>query len=136
MSKTRPGIPPLLVERLRSRRLELRRTAKEVYTSAGITRSYYHRLETQVGTNPSADVLERLAAALDTTSGYLLGRTEVPERAAGPSRIPSALNRVAARLHLSADEVRLLNAISWRGRRPQTEEDWSFLAEAVSRAVR
>lgn len=136
MSKTRSGISPVFVDRLRSRRLELHLTAKEVYTRAGITRSYYHRLETRAGINPSADVLERIAAALDTTHGYLLGRTEVPNRGSVQPQIPSPLSRVGARLQLSADEVRLLNSITWRGRRPQTEVDWLFLAEAISRAVR
>ena len=127
---------PYLADRLRTRRQELRVTMKEVYTRAQISRSYYAKLETQIGVNPSAAVLERLARVLDTSTAYLLGRTEIVGRGLPLGGVPEALTKVATQWGLNADEVRLLNGISWRGQRPQTERDWLFLVEAIERATR
>jgi hypothetical protein len=82
---------------------------------------------------PSADVLERLAQVLETTSAYLLGPTDAggapPVGGLAPELAP-----VVARLKIPAAETQMLNAIRWQGRAPRTEEDWSFLAEAVRRS--
>jgi transcriptional regulator with XRE-family HTH domain len=122
-----------LANRLRSRRIAMRKSVKDVCLRAGISRSYYYDLEHKRGVRPSADVLERLAQVLETTSAYLLGPTDV---GGGPpvGGLAPELAAVVARLKIPAAEARMLNAIRWQGRAPQTEDDWIFLAEAVRRS--
>lgn len=125
---------PLLPERLRARRAAQRLSCKQVYTRAGVSRAYYWSLENRVGTNPSADILERVARVLDTSTTYLLGQTEVSGRGGPLTGIPPGLATAAARLRLTPEETRFLVGIAWRGRRPRTEGDWVFLSEAIDRA--
>jgi transcriptional regulator with XRE-family HTH domain len=122
-----------LPDRLRSRRAALHKSVKDVCLRAGISRSYYYDLEHKRGVRPSADVLERLAQVLETTSAYLLGPTYV---GGGPpvGGLAPELAAVVARLKIQPAEARMLNAIRWQGRAPRTEEDWSFLAEAIRRS--
>jgi transcriptional regulator with XRE-family HTH domain len=122
-----------LPDRLRSRRVALHKSVKDVCLRAGISRSYYYDLEHKRGVRPSADVLERLAQVLETTSAYLLGPTEL---GGGPpvGGVAPELAAVVARLKIGPVEARMLNAIRWQGHTPQTENDWMFLAEAVRRA--
>jgi transcriptional regulator with XRE-family HTH domain len=126
--------PRTLPERIRARRLQLGRRATDVCARAGISRSYYWSLENRLGLKPSAEALDRIARALDTTATYLLGQSGVPQRGAEHDVAPT-LAAVAARLRLGGDETAMLSRIVWEGRRPQTESDWLFLVEAIRRAV-
>jgi transcriptional regulator with XRE-family HTH domain len=122
-----------LPDRLRSRRVALHRSVKDVCLRAGISRSYYYDLEHKRGVRPSADVLERLAQVLETTSAYLLGPTDI---VGGPpvGGLAPELAAIVARLKIGPAEARMLNVIRWQGRAPRTEEDWAFLAEAIRRS--
>lgn len=114
--------------------MELRLPVKVICTRAPVSRSYYWSLENRVGGDPSADLLERLAVVLDTTTTYLLGRTQNVARTGAMSGVPTELASAAARLRLNGDETRFLAGFTWRGRRPRTESDWVFLAESIDRA--
>lgn len=50
---------------------------------------------------PSFDNLKRLAAALDVTTDYLLGRSDTPGSSGAPGRLHRDMNK------LSADDLRL-----------------------------
>ena len=120
-------------DRLRSRRVALRKSIKDVCLRAGISRSYYYDLEHKRGVRPSADILERLAQVLETTTSALLGPAELPS---GPpvGGLPSELAAAVAHLKIPASEARMLNAVRWQGRAPRSEDDWAFMAEAIRRA--
>jgi transcriptional regulator with XRE-family HTH domain len=122
-----------LPDRLRSRRVALHKSIKDVCLRARISRSYYFDLEHKQGVRPSAEVLERLAQVLETTTSYLLGPTDL---GSGPpvGGLAPELAAVVARLKIPPAEARMLNAIRWQGRAPRTEEDWAFLAEAARRS--
>jgi transcriptional regulator with XRE-family HTH domain len=124
---------PAFPDRLRARRVALRKSIKDVCLRSGISRSYYYELEHKRGVRPSAEVLERLARVLETTSVALLGAADLP---AGPpvGGLPAELAAVVARLQIRPPEARMLSVIRWEGRIPSTENDWLFLAEAVRRA--
>jgi transcriptional regulator with XRE-family HTH domain len=127
------AVTPAFPDRLRARRVALRRSIKDVCLRAGVSRSYYYDLEHKRGIRPSADVLERLARVLETTTSALLGPANLP---AGPpvGGLPTELAAVVARLGIRPAEARMLSGIRWEGRAPSTEDDWLFLAEAVRRA--
>lgn len=80
----------------------------------------------------AADILERLAQVLETTTSGLLGPSELPS---GPpvGGLPPELAAVVARLKIPPAEARMLNVIRWQGRVPHTEDDWAFVAEAIRR---
>lgn len=128
------GAAPLLPDRLRRRREERHLSVKEIYSQARVSRAYYYDLEHKVGIRPAADIVERLARVLDTTTAYLLGQTEVIGRTTIGS-VPRELRDLAARRGLAREEVEMLSRITWQGKRPRTAADWEFLIEAISRAV-
>lgn len=49
--------------------------------------------------------------------------------------IPDELRQLADSEGLTSEDVRMLAAIRWRGRRPRSLADWRFLLEAIRRAV-
>ncbi len=120
-------------DRLRSCRVALRKSIKDVCLRTGISRSYYYDLEHKRGVRPSAEILERLAQVLETNASALLGPSELPS---GPpvGGLPPEFAAVVARLKIPPAEARMLNAIRWQGRAPRTEDDWAFMAEAVRRS--
>lgn len=125
------GLGQRIRERRHSRGMKLATLARK----AGISSSYLCEVETTEGTCPSAVVLYKIARALDTTIPYLLNLPDHPGVATNGRALPPTLIRAKVRYHLADDEVELLNHIDYRGKRPQTEEDWFFLLCAIRRAV-
>ena len=69
---------------LKARREKLQLTLEEVASEIGSTKSYLWELENKPNARPSADLAYRLATALGTTVGVLMGETprkELPEEA-------------------------------------------------------
>lgn len=124
-----------LGQRIRERRLAVGMKQATLAHKAGIATSYLCQLETTEGASPSALVLYHLALALDTTIPYLLGLPPLPAARIDSRELPPSLARARTRYRLADDEVALLVGITYRGRRPQTEEDWFFLLCAIRRTV-
>jgi transcriptional regulator with XRE-family HTH domain len=59
-------------------RKSMGKTQQEVADAAGVTRQAIGGIER--GSTPGGEVLVRIARALGTSSAYLLGRTDSPER--------------------------------------------------------
>lgn len=114
--------------RLRELRHQAELSQAALARAAGISRAYLSELEADAGRRPSADVLLRLADALQVTIADLLGRTIQPE---GPAQIPSGLQEFAAERGLSQDEVRMLAQIRLREGTPRTKERWAFIYNAI-----
>jgi len=66
-----------LGNRIKSRRIEKGLTQDFVASKLGMGRSNVGHIE-HGRTNPTADVLDKIADILDTTTDYLLGRTDDP----------------------------------------------------------
>jgi len=103
---------------------------------AGISVSYLSELETTEGMSPSAVVLCRIADALEVSVQYLL---DLPDRLSVPigggPNLPLTLTQAKVRFQFADDEVALLKGIDYRGKRPQTVDDWNFLLGAIRRVV-
>lgn len=65
--------------RIRDRRSELGLSQEELALQIGSSQKQVSKYETGKN-NPTSDVLDALADVLNTTSDYLLGRTDNPER--------------------------------------------------------
>ncbi len=96
--------------------------------SGKISRSYLYQIESGES-SPTADKLESLAKALGASVPDLLGiSTERPP-------IPDALRAFAGRRGLSPAEVDMLAGIRYRGRKPESEAEWSLLYRAIRLAL-
>jgi transcriptional regulator with XRE-family HTH domain len=123
-----------LAEEIRNRRVEQGLSLAELARRADISRAYAHQIENaETGPRPSADVLYRIALALGTSIGELLGRSAPIQEA--EVDVPDALRRFAEQEGLSERETLMLARIEFRGKRPHGEDDWRFLWESIKRSV-
>jgi transcriptional regulator with XRE-family HTH domain len=119
--------------RIRKRREEAGLSLGQLAEDADVSKSYLWRLESGSGqVRPSGKTLYRIAGALGTTMSDLLGREVLVD---APEDFPPSLIKFAQRNHLTPREQRMLAQIEFRGRRPQTMEDWEFLWNAIERSV-
>lgn len=65
--------------RIRERRIQLNISQEDLALQIGSSQRQVSKYETGKN-NPTSDVLDALANALSTTTDYLLGRTDNPER--------------------------------------------------------
>jgi transcriptional regulator with XRE-family HTH domain len=127
----------VLGEEIRRRRAERNLTLGALSRLSGVSKGYLHGLENAAeGTSrPSAEVLDRIAFALDTTVGALLGK-RVPRLPDESVEIPDSLRQFALRDDLPEEDVRMLACIEYRGDQPDTVDDWRFLYLSIKQAVR
>jgi XRE family transcriptional regulator, master regulator for biofilm formation len=97
----------------------------------GLSKTYLVRLETDPASNPSLEVLHRIADALDVTVADLVGTPRV-QFEPGDAPIPPSLRAFADQAELSQRELRTLASIRWRkGEEPQTQERWRFILDSL-----
>lgn len=100
---------------------------------AKISKTYLWELErdTEGTKKPSADVLMRIAAALSTTLAELLSLETVTIQQAAVELPPSLKDfqsrMLAQKTPLTADDMRDLAAMKFRGGQPQTADEWHQL---------
>jgi transcriptional regulator with XRE-family HTH domain len=87
-------------ERLKSARALRGLSQTELAAKAGLPPSSVSHFESGAR-KPSFDNLKRLAAALDVTTDYLLGRTDTPEASATAGRLHRDMHK------LSSDDLQL-----------------------------
>jgi len=108
------------------RRKELRLSQEEVATRASLSRNYISLIERGEAPNVSVNVLNRLAAALETTPAWLSGQTDATD-----ILIPASLREFGRIEGLSFEVVERLARISRRGQEPQTLEQWRKVWQVV-----
>jgi len=116
----------------------------------GIAKSYLLKLERGEVDNPGLATLGAIAKALNRTLSDLLSPTpagtkrksQVNEEGVAYElkNLPDGLKEFFTVLekrgeYVPADVKRSLALIQFRGKRPQTPEDWQFIYEAVKRSV-
>lgn len=127
-----------LAENLKRIRLQKQLTQPQLAGAADVSKGYVYMLESGEMTNPSLDILRRIASVLDCTIADLSG-----EQQAGTSdvaaTVPESLLSFAKQKRragekLSDDDLQDLARIQFRGKRPQTIEDWAYLFEFLKRS--
>jgi transcriptional regulator with XRE-family HTH domain len=113
---------------IRKKRREQGLTLPELARMADVSKGYVSELESGAAGRPSAETLFRIANALGTTISALLGSaTEVePER-----NVPESLRRFADDRGLPEADIRMLAAISYRGRQPESADDWAYIYDSI-----
>ena len=118
-------------ERIRAERERSRASLAKLADMTGLSKSYLVRLETDAASNPSLEVLYRIAEALDTTVADLLGHAPVRIE---PNELPiqSSLRAFADEAGLSTRDLQMLASIRWRkGEEPQTPERWRYVLNSL-----
>lgn len=108
------------------RRKELNLSQEELAYRAEVSRNYISLIERGEASNVSINVLNQLAAALETTPGGLTGQIERNDTLVDP-----ALRQFGLEQGLSFEVVDRLSRIPARGKKPQTVNDWQKLYNAV-----
>lgn len=122
-----------LSEQIRKYRQEEGLSLADLARLSRVSKGYLSQLENNLhGPRPSADVLHRIATVLGTSVNDLLET----QSSSDFKDFPIELQKFAELEQLPEREVKLLAQIEYRGRRPQTVNDWRFLYEAIKRSVR
>jgi len=117
-------------ERLRRERDKAAMSLAQLADATGISKPYLVRLENEPS-NPSLQVLRRLADALDVTVADLLGgpryRLDDDEL-----HVPALLHAFADEAGLSTPEIRTLASIKFRkGDEPRSTKRWAYIYESL-----
>lgn len=99
-------------------------TLSELARRSGLSRSYLYQIESGES-SPTHEKLEPLANALGVTLADLLGARE--ERL----EIPPSLADFAEEHNLPPADVETLARIQYRGRKPETKDEWRILYNAI-----
>lgn len=136
-SKAEPGHK--LGELIRALREERGMSLGDLERASGVGKGYLWELETETKANPSVDILQKIARALEVPASRLIGE---PEAAAVPTAgLPRGLKEFMANAErngspLTSDEIAMLRQIQYRGRRPRSAEDWALLYDVIRRIVK
>ena len=117
-------------DKLRSLRKTKELSVKKLSKDSGVSEAYLHQLEYGIRKNPSGDVLRKLALALGATVADLIGApvTISEEALRDVSASLQALTREKGeQLGLRQEDLKMLGQIHFRGRQPNTEEDWELI---------
>lgn len=129
---TKGSVGRTIRDRIRRRREQKEWSLPRLAEEAGVAKGYLWELENGKALKPSASTLFRIASALGTTVADLLGEDSNPSR---HLKIPAALQRFAEKEGLTAEDVRMLAGVHYRGKRPVTEEDWRYVFQSIRRSV-
>jgi len=107
---------------------------------AGVSKGYIFSLESGDQTNPSLEVLMKIADALTITIADLVGTPVTTRAAVANEDLPESLKHFASKKKrggepLSDEDMSMLMAIKHRNKRPDSVTDWEFLFEAIRRSV-
>lgn len=129
-------LPPFAVgPRVRVLREARRLSLSDLAQRAGISKAYLSQLENDPGKKPSAEIVWRLARALDVPITRLLGVEDGPSL--DPEALPPGLRLFwAEHPEVDEDAIRMLAGIHVRGRRPFTATDYWLIYETIRAAAR
>ncbi len=118
------------IKRLRDEQeLSLSQLAKDAEVSKG----YLWKLEDgEADVRPSGDTLYKVARALGTSMSELLGKAVLVD---APTEAPPGLAEFANSERLRDRDVAMLAQVNFRGRQPDSPEDWSLVWSAIKRSV-
>jgi transcriptional regulator with XRE-family HTH domain len=124
---------PFVGRRIRDERQKAGMSLATLARVTGLSKTYLVRLENDETSNPSLDVLHRIAEALDITVADLLGRPRLVYNVDAGDDISPSLRAFADEEGLSQAEIRTLQSIRWRqGDEPQSIERWRFVYQSLN----
>lgn len=129
-----------LAENLKRLRLQKQWSQPQLADKTELSKSYIYMLESGDMTNPALDTLFKISEALGCTIADLIDEPKTAAKIDSSWDIPAALQEFAKRKNREGDplkdeELKSLAHIKYRGRRPETAEDWAYVHEFLKRTL-
>src|ERR1700677_322676 len=120
-----------LAENLKRLRMQKQLSQPDLAATSDLSKGYVYMLEAGEMTNPSLDTLFQISKALDCTIADLVGQPRTTLKEDPWLEIPDALREFAKRQKregepVTDEELRSLAHMQYRGKRPQSVEDWAY----------
>jgi len=128
-----------LGSRIAALRIERNLSLSKLADESGIAKSLLHRIEHQEAANPELETLQKIARALKTTVGDLLGNEVVKSARQLPETKPLWLQKLTEQLRALGKEpdTDFLEAMyvlqNRKGQKSFKDEDWMFLYQSFER---
>lgn len=126
-----------LGDRIRKLREERGMSSPALASASGVSRAYLWQLETGGKTQPSFEILEKLARALGVAVSEF---SETPPPPAATKALPAGLAQFITQhgrtLGVTATDVEVMKQIHFRNKRPENPEDWELLFLFLKKWVR
>lgn len=124
------------IEELRKKKgLSLNKLAEQ----SGVSKAYLWQLENNESKQPSAEILYKIASALNTTIAELLERpvkVTLDDFSSLPEGLPELISKKGDELDIREEDVRMLAPIRYRGRQPKTKEEWEYILRSIQMTLR
>lgn len=117
-------------QQIKRRREEQGLSLTDLARLAGVSKGYLSEMENNRSARPSAATLFKIASALGTSVGELLGKSG-PDSQSVNFDIPESLRQFAEEANLPDAEIRMLAGIRYRGKQPKTADDWRYIYESI-----
>lgn len=129
-----------LAANIKRLRLQKQLSLPDLATITDLSKGYVYQLESGEMANPSLDKLLKISRALDCTIADLVGEPRAVARADVDLEMPEGLLEFAKRKKregapLEDAELRTLARVEYRGKRPETENDWAYVHEFLKRTL-
>jgi transcriptional regulator with XRE-family HTH domain len=126
-----------LGENIKRVRLQKQWTQPALAERANISKGYIYMLESGEMSNPSLEMLFKIANALGTTIADLVGEAHIAVTSSQPE-IPDSLVRFVKQRRragepLTEDDILNLARTEFRGKRPNSVEDWAYVYQFFKR---
>jgi len=129
-----------LAENLKRIRQRKQLTQPALAEAAEVSKGYVYMLEAGDMTNPTLDILMKIATALECTIADLTGdaKVRVKQPKTADVDLPESLLAFARHKRrtgepLSEDDLQNLACTQFRGKRPKTPDDWAYVYEFLKR---
>ena len=132
--------PMSLADNIKHLRTLKQLSQPQLADKAGLSKGYVYMLESGEMTNPSIEKLSSIAKALDCTIADLIGQPKTKAKVEVALEIPPGLQEFARRKKREGDplgesDLKSLAYTQYRGKRPQTAEDWAYVYEFLKRTL-
>jgi transcriptional regulator with XRE-family HTH domain len=129
-----------LADNLKRLRMQKQLSQPDLAEKAQLSKGYVYMLEAGEMKNPSLEKLFQISKALDCTIADLVGQPKTTVIADPALEIPEALREFAKKQKregepVTDEELRSLAHMQYRGKRPQTVEDWAYVYEFLKRTL-
>lgn len=125
-------------DNIKKLRKERNLTLDALAKKSGVSKPYLWQLENE-DKKPSADILLKIANALDTSIAVLMS-LPVTVKKKTLEGLPESLKNflkkaVQLELDLTQEDIEMLAGINYRGEPPKTTEDWIAIYQSIKKSV-
>lgn len=127
-------------QKIKQLRTEEGLSLNKLAQTASVSKAYLSQLENHPNKQPSAEVLLKIASALGTTIADLLDKPVRVQAEDFHQEVPEGLRELMDKrgdaLDIREEDVKMLMNIEYRGRKPETSEDWEHVLQTIRIVLR